>query len=50
MYIRECVCILYGALHIHLYSPFLVNQVDAERIGWDLYEARQGQVGINIST
>lgn len=41
--------ILCGALHTQLYSPFLVNQVDADRVRRNLYEARQGQVGINTS-
>lgn len=36
-------------LRIHPYSPFLVNQVDADRVRRNLYEAGQGQAGINIS-
>lgn len=35
--------------HFHLYSPCLVNQVDADRVRRNLYEAGQGQVGINAS-
>lgn len=39
-----------GGVHfnLHPYSPFVVNQVDAERVGGDLYEARQGQVGVEV--
>lgn len=39
-----------GLVHfnLHPYSPLVVNQVDAERVGGDLYEARQGQVGVEV--
>lgn len=39
-----------GGLHFNLqpYSPPVVNQVDAQRVGGDLNEARQGQVGVEV--
>lgn len=44
------VCVWGGVVHfdLHPYSPLVANQVDAERVGGDLYEARQGQVGVEV--
>lgn len=46
---HACARALRGAPRVKPHSPLLVNQVDADRVRRELYEARQGQVGIDIS-